>query len=53
MAAPHVAGAAILYLHDNPDATPTDVEQAIMNLLLPWFPDEFPNADGRLDVSGL
>jgi hypothetical protein len=53
MATPHVAGAAILYLQDNPDATPTEVEQAIMNLLVPWFPDDLPNADGRLDVSGL
>ena len=53
MAAPHVAGAAILYLHDNPTATPTDVEQAIINELDPWFPDDLPNADGRLDVEPL
>lgn len=53
MAAPHVAGAAILYLHDNPSATPTDVEQAIVNELDPWAPDDLPNADGRLDVESL
>lgn len=53
MAAPHAAGAAILYLHDNPDATPTDVEQAILNELDPWTPDDLPNADGRLDVETL
>jgi subtilisin family serine protease len=53
MAAPHVAGAAVLYLHDNPTATPTDVEQAIVNDLDPWSPDDLPNASGRLDVEGL
>jgi hypothetical protein len=53
MAAPHVAGAAILYLHRNPDATPTEVEQAIVNELDPWTTDETPNADGRLDAETL
>lgn len=31
MAAPHVAGIAALYLADNPQATPTEVENAIVN----------------------
>jgi hypothetical protein len=53
MAAPHTAGAAILYLQDHPSATPTEVEQAILNLLDPWTTDELPNAGGRLNVSGL
>ena len=53
MAAPHVAGAAILYLHDNQSATPTEVEQAIVNELDPWTTDDLPNADGRLDVETL
>lgn len=29
MASPHVAGAAVLYLNDNPDATPADVAAAL------------------------
>lgn len=53
MAAPHAAGAAILYLHRNPNATPTDVEQAIVNELDPWTTDDTPNADGRLDAETL
>lgn len=53
MASPHVAGAAILYLHSNPDAAPADVEQAIVNELDPWTTDESPNADGRLDAETL
>ena len=53
MAAPHVAGAAILYLHRNPDATPAEVEQAIVNELDPWTTNESPSADGRLDVETL
>ncbi len=53
MAAPHVAGAAILYLHRNPSATPTDVEQAIINELDPWTTNDTPNADGRLDAETL
>ena len=53
MASPHAAGAAILYLHNNPDATPTDVEQAIVNELDPWTTDDTPNADGRLDAETL
>lgn len=53
MAAPHAAGAAILYLHRNPAATPTEVEQAIANELDPWSTDDTPNADGRLDAETL
>jgi hypothetical protein len=53
MATPHAAGAAILYLQDHLNATPTQVEQAIMDLLDPWTTNDLPNADGRLDVSGL
>jgi subtilisin family serine protease len=53
MAAPHAAGAAILYLQDHPDATPEQVEQAIMSLLAPWTTDESPNAGGRLEVDKL
>ncbi len=53
MAAPHVAGAVILYLHSHPDATAAEVEQAILNLLEPWTTNDQPNADGRLNVEGL
>ncbi|MFO7586767.1 MAG: S8 family serine peptidase [Gemmatimonadota bacterium] len=53
MAAPHAAGAALLYLHSHPGATPTEVEQAIVNDLDPWTTNDLPNADGRLDASGL
>lgn len=53
MAAPHVAGAAILYLQRNSAATPTEVEQAIMNELDPWSTNDTPNADGRLDAESL
>ncbi len=53
MAAPHSAGAAIIYLQDNPNATPEQVEQAIMDELDPWTTDDLPNADGRLDVGPL
>jgi subtilisin family serine protease len=53
MAAPHAAGAAILYLQDHPNATPEQVEQAIMSLLAPWTTDESPNAGGRLEVDKL
>ncbi len=53
MAAPHVAGAAILYLQRNPTASPTEVEQAIVNELDPWTTNDTPNADGRLDAEPL
>ena len=53
MAAPHTAGAAILYLMRFPNATPEEVEQAIVNDLDPWTTNESPNASGRLDASGL
>ncbi|MEM7278659.1 MAG: S8 family serine peptidase [Pseudomonadota bacterium] len=53
MASPHVAGAAILYLHRNPTATPAEVEQAIVNDLDPWTTNDTPNASGRLDAQGL
>jgi hypothetical protein len=50
MAAPHVAGAAMLYLQSRPGATPQEVEQAIVNRLAPWTTNEQPNATGRLDA---
>ena len=53
MASPHAAGAAILYLDRVPDATPEEVEQAIVDDLDPWFTDDLPNADGRLNVEDL
>lgn len=53
MAAPHAAGAALLYLQDHPAATPTQVEQAIKDLLDSWSGSPTPNADGRLDVEDL
>jgi hypothetical protein len=53
MATPHVAGAALLYLQEHPDATPTEVETAIVDLLAPWNSNNQPNAGGRLDVSSL
>jgi hypothetical protein len=53
MAAPHVAGAVILYLHDHPNATPAQVEQAILNLLDAWTTNDQPNASGRLNVEEL
>jgi subtilisin family serine protease len=53
MATPHAAGAAILYLHSHPGATPTEVEQAIVDRLDPWTTDDLPNADGRLNVETL
>ncbi len=53
MAAPHVAGAALLYLQAHPGATPAQVEQGIMNDLDPWTTNDTPNADGRLDAENL
>jgi hypothetical protein len=53
MAAPVVAGAAILYLMDHPNASPAEVEGAIVDLLESWTTNEQPNADGRLNVDGL
>jgi len=53
MATPHVAGAALLYLQEHPDATPSEVENAIVNLLAPWSSNNQPNAGGRLDVDRL
>ncbi|MGD8698706.1 MAG: S8 family serine peptidase, partial [Gemmatimonadales bacterium] len=53
MAAPHVAGAVILYLQTHPDASPAQVEQAILNLLEAWTTNDQPNADGRLNVETL
>ncbi|MGD8869821.1 MAG: S8 family serine peptidase, partial [Gemmatimonadales bacterium] len=53
MAAPHVAGAVILYLQNHPDALPAQVEQAILNLLEAWTTNDQPNADGRLNVEEL
>ena len=53
MAAPVVAGAAILYLMDHPSASPAEVEGAIVDLLESWTTNEQPNADGRLNVDGL
>ena len=53
MAAPVVAGAAILYLMENPNASPAEVEQAIVDGLVPWTTNDQPNASGRLTVDGL
>jgi hypothetical protein len=55
MATPHVAGAAILFLQDNPGASPYDVEDAILMWLNTgvWVPGYTPNADGRLEVEKL
>jgi subtilisin family serine protease len=53
MATPHAAGAALLYLQAHPDATPAEVEAAIVQRLQPWTTNESPNASGRLYVDGL
>ncbi len=53
MAAPVVAGAAILYLQDHPNASPAEVEQAIIDLLAAWSTTEQPNASGRVSADGL
>lgn len=53
MATPHAAGAALLYLQHHPDATPAQVEAAIVSLLEPWSTDDLPNASGRLNAGGL
>ncbi|MFQ5890182.1 MAG: S8 family serine peptidase [Gemmatimonadota bacterium] len=53
MATPHVSGAAILFLQSQPNATPAQVEQAIVNRLDPWTTNEQPNASGRLNVETL
>ncbi len=50
MAAPHSAGAAILVLQGNPNYTPTQVEQEIVDDLDNWTTNDLPNADGRLDA---
>jgi subtilisin family serine protease len=50
MAAPHVAGAAALYLQMFPDATPFQVEQWLVNRLDPFASSRTPNALGRLNV---
>ena len=53
MASPVVAGAAILYLMDHPDASPAEVEQAIIDRLEAWSTNDQPNASGRLSADGL
>jgi subtilisin family serine protease len=53
MATPHSAGAALLYLQRHPEATPAEVEEAILSRLQPWSTNEQPNAAGRLFVDGL
>ncbi|MDH3222299.1 MAG: S8 family serine peptidase, partial [Gemmatimonadota bacterium] len=50
MATPHAAGAAILYLQSFPDATPTQIEAAIVNALAPWNTSHQSNALGRLNI---
>ncbi len=54
MAAPHTAGAAIIYLQDNLSATPTQAEQALIDVADLWTTNDLPNAcrpDGQ-PVSG-
>lgn len=53
MATPHVAGAALLFLARNPNATPEEVEQAIVDDLAPWSTNDTPNAGGRLIAEDL
>jgi hypothetical protein len=43
----------ILYLQTHPDASPAQVEQAILDLLEAWTTNDQPNADGRLNVETL
>lgn len=53
MATPHTAGAVILYLQDNPTATPAQIEAFIMGKLDDWTTTEEYDADGRLNVEEL
>jgi aminopeptidase S len=43
MAAPHVTGVVALYLHNNPSASPAEVEQALINTASPRVSNPGPN----------
>lgn len=55
MASPHVAGAAALYLSNNPSASPAQVKTALQNASnLNWNDADDPDntKEGLLDVDG-
>jgi subtilisin len=55
MASPHVAGAAALYMAQNPDATPAEVRQALLDAgSSDWndIDDPDPTKEPLLDVTG-
>lgn len=48
MAAPHVAGLAALYLEKNPDTSPADLHEAIINNSTPGIIKEVPSGNNNL-----